>query len=39
VAYRSPFPDQKTVELVKEELEKRNIHIKKLLEWQRVKCP
>jgi hypothetical protein len=38
VAYRSPFPEQKTVERVKKELEKHNIDINQLLEWQTVKC-
>jgi hypothetical protein len=39
VAYRSPFPDQKTDERVKGELEKHNIDINQLVEWKTVNCP
>jgi hypothetical protein len=39
VAYRSPFPDQKTVKRVKKELKEHNIDINQLLEWQTFNCP
>jgi hypothetical protein len=39
VAYRTPLPDQKTVERVEKELEKHNIDINQLLELQTVECP
>jgi hypothetical protein len=38
VAYRSPFPDRETVKRVKKELEKHNIDINQLVEFQSVKC-
>jgi hypothetical protein len=38
VAYRSPFPDQETVERVKKELKENNIDINQLVEFQTVKC-
>jgi hypothetical protein len=38
VAYRSPFPEPETVDRGKMELEKNNIDINKLAEWQTVNC-
>jgi hypothetical protein len=38
VAYRSPFPEQKTVERVKKELKENNIDIKQMRDWRAGNC-
>jgi phosphopantetheine adenylyltransferase len=38
VAHRNSTPDQNTLKRVKEELEKRNIDIDQLKEWQTANC-
>jgi hypothetical protein len=38
VAYRTPFPDESTVERVNQQLQSNNIDIHQLTEWQRDGC-
>jgi hypothetical protein len=38
VAYRKPFPDEETVNLVKEKLKQNNIEYSQLDEWPMENC-
>jgi hypothetical protein len=38
VAYRTPSPDEETVNLVKEELKKNNIEYVQLVDWPITNC-
>jgi hypothetical protein len=38
VAYRKPFPDEKTVKIVKEKLKQNNIEYNQLVDWPMTNC-
>jgi len=38
VAYRTPFPDEETVNIVKKKLKENNIEYSKMVDWPMTNC-